>query len=227
MRISIIEFPGSYGAAEALHSFKTVLGLDARIIDHGAQGLEQPEVVILPGGAAYGDFLRPGCLAKVSPIAMPLRRFAREGGRIFGFGNGFQILCEMGLLPGAFLPNQGLSRFIGNASLKSAASVYAGGASKLASDLTFKLPVSASHAAYYVSSRALQELKEDKMIVLQYTNKHGEVDPKQAFLGSVESIAGVCNKQGNILGLIPQPERAVEEIMGSLEGKRFLDLALS
>ena len=209
MRFAILTFPGSGSDIDAYHAIKEVLGKEAEYINHTETDFSGFDAVIIPSGASYGDYLRPGALAQSSQAIEGLRVFAATGKPVLGVGNGFQILTEAGLLPGAFLRNQGLKFRSGNAKL-----TVLNTDSKFTSDYEngqeITIPFAHEYGNYYVDEATIADLKANNRIVFTYAD--GNVD------GSTEAIAGVLNEQGNVLGMMPLPERAVEEIIGGTDG---------
>ena len=209
MRFAILMFPGSGSDIDMYHAIKEVLGEEAEYISHTEADFSDFDAVIIPSGASYGDYLRPGALAQSSQAIEGLKAFAASGKPVLGVGNGFQILAEAGLLPGAFLRNQGLKFRSGNAKL-----TVLNTDSKFTSDYEngqeITIPFAHEYGNYYVDEATIANLKANNRIVFTYAD--GNVD------GSTEAIAGVLNEQGNVLGMMPLPERAVEEIIGGTDG---------
>ncbi|WP_342506533.1 phosphoribosylformylglycinamidine synthase subunit PurQ [Sporosarcina sp. FSL K6-2383] len=209
MKFAILVFPGSGCDIDMYHAVNEVLGKDAQYVWHTEANLENFDAVLIPSGASYGDYLRPGALAQSSPAIDSLKAFAASGKPVLGVGNGFQILAEAGLLPGAFLRNKGLKFRSGKAKL-----TVRNTDSKFTADYDkgqkIAIPFAHEHGNYYVDEQTVAELKNNNRIVFTYAD--GNVD------GSTEAIAGVLNEQGNVLGMMPLPERAVEEIIGGTDG---------
>ncbi|NYF26229.1 phosphoribosylformylglycinamidine synthase subunit PurQ [Sporosarcina sp. JAI121] len=209
MKFAILVFPGSGCDIDMHHAVKSVLGNEAEYIWHTEANLEGFDAVLIPSGASYGDYLRPGALAQSSPAIESLKAFAASGKPVLGVGNGFQILAEAGLLPGAFLRNKGLKFRSGNAKL-----TVLNTDSKFTSDYengqVITIPFAHEYGNYFVDEETVTELKNNNRIVFTYAD--GNTD------GSTADIAGVLNEQGNVLGMMPLPERAVEEIIGGTDG---------
>ena len=209
MRFAILSFPGSSCDVDMLRAVRDVIGEGAEIVSHTDAVLEKYDAVLIPTGASYGDYLRPGALAQSSKSIASLKAFADSGKLVLGVGNGFQILVEAGILPGAFLRNKGLKFRSGKAKLTvQNASTYF--TSNYEQGQLIIIPFAHEYGNYFVDSDTAQLLKETNRIVFTYED--GNAD------GSVEEIAGVLNERGNVLGMMPLPERAVEEIIGGTDG---------
>ena len=215
MKYGVVRFPGTCDDADALLAARR-LG-DAEYLWHADRDLKDVDAVIIPGGFSYGDHLRVGAVARFSPVMEEVERFALRGGLVLGICNGFQILCEAGLLPGALLPNQNLKFSMRQTELEVLRS-----ACKWTAALTpgERLSIPAKHTTgrYYAPEPVLDEMRENGQIVLRYVE-----DPIPN--GSVEGIAGVCNKAGNVLGLMPHPEHAVDVLTGGADGLKVLAAA--
>lgn len=209
MKFAILVFPGSGGDVDMHHAINDVLGGAAEYIWHTEAKLDGYDAVIIPSGASYGDYLRPGALTKGSTAIDSLKAFAASGKPVLGVGNGFQILTEAHILPGALLQNKGLKFRSGNARVTviNADSNFTSGYEK---DQEISIPFAHQYGNYYVDEKTLLELKENNRIVFTYTDDNSD--------GSTDNIAGVLNEQGNVLGMMPLPERAVEEIIGGTDG---------
>lgn len=211
MKFAVIVFPGSNCDMDLLWAVKDVMGVDAEYVSHNETSLEGFDGVLLPGGFSYGDYLRCGAIARFSNIMEEVVRFAEEGLPVFGTCNGFQILTEAGLLPGTLLKNDSLKFICRPVPLK-----VVNNQTKFTSEYekneVISLPIAHGEGNYYCDEETLAELKANHQIVFTYEE---EVN------GSLENIAGIVNKQGNVLGMMPHPERAVEKILGSEDGKKF------
>lgn len=209
MKFAILVFPGSGCDVDMYHAVKEVLGADAEYVWHEEAELESFDAVMVPGGTSYGDYLRPGALAKGSPAMEQLKAFVTSGKPVLGVGNGFQILTEANVLPGAFLLNKGLKFRSGQVKLtvQNTESMFT---SAYEQGQEIIIPFAHQYGNYYVDENVLAELKKNNQIAFTYTD--GSVD------GSTEQIAGVLNGQRNVLGIMPLPERAVEEIIGGTDG---------
>jgi phosphoribosylformylglycinamidine synthase subunit PurQ / glutaminase len=209
-RVAVVVFPGSNCEHDVVEAI-TLIGGDAHLAWHADRSLRGADAVVLPGGFAHGDYLRPGALARFSPIMETIESFAREGGPVVGICNGFQVLTEAHLLPGALQKNRGLSFLCTTVELEvaSARSVLTAGL-PLGTRLT--VPINHFEGNYICDDRTLRQLREEERVVLRYVDNPN---------GSVDSIAGVANEAGNVVGLMPHPERAVHEMLGSTDGRRL------
>lgn len=209
MRFAILSFPGSSCDVDMYHALLDIVGAGAEIVNHQDANLGNFDAVVIPTGASYGDYLRPGALAQSPKSIHSLKAFVASGKPVLGVGNGFQILVEAGILPGAFLRNKGLKFRNGNAQLtvQNSKSIFT---SIYEQGQQITLPFAHEYGNYYVDAATVEQLKEQGRIVFTYED--GNPD------GSVEKIAGVLNEQGNVLGMMPLPERAVEEIIGGTDG---------
>jgi phosphoribosylformylglycinamidine synthase subunit PurQ / glutaminase len=217
MKFGVIVFPGSNCDLDAYHLVRDVLLHQVVYIGHDSCSIEQCDAIILPGGFTYGDYLRSGAIARFSPVMEAVSAFAAEGGLVLGICNGFQVLTEAGLLPGALYRNNHLQFRceqiyvrVENTRLPFTGLADCG-------DL-LRLPIAHGDGNYYASPELLQELELNGQIVFRYVNQGGEVTVEANPNGSLENIAGVCNQAGNVLGLMPHPERAGESVLGSEDG---------
>jgi phosphoribosylformylglycinamidine synthase I len=213
VKFGVVRFPGSCDEVDALHACER-FG-DAELLWHGNRDLRDVDAVVVPGGFSYGDYLRPGALARFSPVMESIRDFALDGGPVLGICNGFQVLCEANLLPGALLPNVSL-RFV----CRQVELEVVNGATPFTRecrpDERLSIPVKHTTGRYYAPEEALDELEEGGQVVLRYAEGH---NPN----GSLRDIAGVCNSQKNVMGLMPHPEHAVEPLTGSTGGGRLFE----
>lgn len=220
MKVAILQFPGSNCDWDAEHAVKDVLGLPAHRVWHKDSLPPETEAVIVPGGFSFGDYLRCGAIARFSPITADLQRFAGQGGQVLGICNGFQILCEAGLLPGALIRNDCIEFRCVNQPLKVEDSNERFQTSKLGA--TLSLPIAHGEGNYRVKDSTLLELESNKQVLLRYQGNPN---------GSLNDIAGIRNRNGNIYGMMPHPERAVEPYHPCLDGlpvlKAFLEPLLS
>ncbi|KAF1297689.1 phosphoribosylformylglycinamidine synthase I [Enterococcus sp. JM4C] len=216
MKFAVIVFPGSNCDMDMLWAVKDIMGAEAEYVRHDATSLEGFDGVLLPGGFSYGDYLRCGAIARFSKIMSEVIRFADEGKPVFGTCNGFQVLTEAGLLPGALKRNDSLHFVCKTVPLK-----VVNNQTKFTSDYdeneVIQIPVAHGEGNYYCDEATLQELKDNQQIVFTYGENIN---------GSLEQIAGITNKAGNVLGMMPHPERAMEELLGSADGKRFFSSIL-
>lgn len=222
MKIGIVRFPGSNCEADCLEAWR-VLGEEPVMIWHQETSVKGYDLIVLPGGFSYGDYLRTGAIARFSPIMNDVIRFAQRGGLVWGICNGFQILTECGLLPGALLRNDGL-HFICKPQYLKVENDTAFTNQYKQGDL-IQIPVNHGEGNYTIDDEGLEALKENNQIVFRYVTPDGESSEKGNPNGSRENIAGIINKEGNVLGMMPHPERVVEEIIGGVDGRgMFLSL---
>ncbi|MER3556733.1 MAG: phosphoribosylformylglycinamidine synthase I [Thermus sp.] len=224
MRFAVVQFPGSNCDQDALFAFR-VAGLKAELVFHTQTDLSGFDGVFLPGGFTYGDYLRPGALAKFAPVMQEVRRMAERGQPVIGVCNGFQILTEAGLLPGALLSNLNLHFTCKEVHVRverndlSFTRSYAKGQ-------VLRLPIAHAEGRYYADPGTLARLEEGR-VVFRYSGQGGEVLEAYNPNGSLNQIAGIVNERGNVLGMMPHPERAVHEILGGTDGLGlFLSLAM-
>jgi len=217
MRIAIITFPGSNCDYDCYKAATDVLGVEAEFIWHRERSLRGADAVILPGGFSYGDYLRAGAIARFSPIMEAIVRFAAEGGPVLGICNGFQILCEAGLLPGALVRNRSLrfeSKLV-RVRVENASTVFT---RDYAEGQILRLHIAHGHGNYVADRETLERLEAERRVVFRYVDANGEATDEANPNGSVHNIAGIVNAGGNVLGLMPHPERAVEALLGSADG---------
>jgi phosphoribosylformylglycinamidine synthase I len=207
VKFGVVRFPGTCDELDALQAARRVG--EARLLWHGDADLHGVDAVIVPGGFSYGDYLRVGAIARFSPVMGAVERFAAEGGPVLGICNGFQVLCEAGLLPGALLPNTSLRFVCRQVSLDAVATTPWTTAGDVLS-----IPAKHTTGRYWAPDEVLDELEANGQIALRYSNGHN-------FNGSERDIAGVTNAAGNVLGLMPHPEHAVDRLTGSADGLRI------
>lgn len=216
VKLAIIRFPGSNCDEDARFAAER-LGFWARLVWHGETDLGDAGAVLVPGGFSYGDYLRAGALAAQSPVMAAVRRFAERGGPVLGICNGFQILTEAGLLPGALARNRGL-RFVCKPSRLRVESSATPFTSAYRPEQLLSLPVAHGEGAYYADERTLDGLEEGGRVVFRYVDAAGESTNAANPNGSANNIAGIVNAHGNVLGMMPHPERATEVLLGSADG---------
>ena len=212
MRFGVIQFPGSCDERDALHAVEQVG--DGVLLWHRDRDLRDVDAVIVPGGFSYGDYLRAGALARFSPIMVEVERFARAGGLVLGICNGFQVLCEAGLLPGALLPNTSL-RFVCRQVLLDVVNADTRWTGACATGDRLSIPAKHQTGRYWAPDPVLDELESGGQVVLRYAPGHN-------FNGSARDIAGVCNAAGNVMGLMPHPEHGVDVLTGSVDGLKLI-----
>ena len=211
MKFAVIVFPGSNCDLDLLWAIKDVMGAEAEYVRHDATSLEGFDGVLLPGGFSYGDYLRCGAIARFSNIMSEVIRFADEGKPVFGTCNGFQVLTEAGLLPGVLKRNESL-HFICKTIPLEVVNNQTKFTSEYEANQVLQLPIAHGEGNYYCDEATLKELEENNQIVFKY---------QENVNGSLDNIAGITNKAGNVLGMMPHPERAMEELLGSTDGKKF------
>jgi len=217
MKFGVIVFPGSNCDFDSYQAIK-VCGLgEVRYIWHGESDLGDCDTVILPGGFSYGDYLRSGAIARFSPVMRAVVDFAKKGGFVLGICNGFQILLESGLLPGAMRRNAGM-RFVCKDVFLRVENRFTKFTGCCIDDEPLRIPIAHGEGNYYADSKTLRLLNDEERIVFRYCDKEGDVNEESNPNGSVENIAGIINERGNVLGMMPHPERACEKILGSEDG---------
>jgi len=217
--VAILQFPGTNCDLDTKYAFEK-LGCTTTVVWHKETKLpENTDIVIVPGGFSYGDYLRSGAIAKFSPIMNEVKAFANSGGKVLGICNGFQILTEVGLLPGALKRNIGL-HFISKFQTLTIVNNSNDFLKKCSKDEVLNIPIAHADGNYYIDEEGFKELEANEQILLRYSDKRGE---PVVVNGSVTSIAGICNKEKNVFGLMPHPERALEMILGSSDGVKMLE----
>ncbi len=222
MNFAVLQFPGSNCDQDCVHVVKNVLGQSARLVWHKDNSLAGFDAVLVPGGFSYGDYLRTGAIARFSPIMGAVQQFAANGGPVLGICNGFQILCEAGLLPGALIRNRSLQFRCENVFLKTA-TADSPFTSKIPTDKLMRVPIAHGEGCYFADEPTLEKLKANRQILWQYVNALGEATDQANPNGSVFNIAGVCNEARNVAGLMPHPERASEAVLGCADGKLIFE----
>ena len=217
MKFGVVVFPGSNCDDDMIHVLGTVLGAEVHKLWHKDTSLEDytsEDCIILPGGFSYGDYLRAGAIARYSPIMQSVISFANNGGKVWGICNGFQILCESGLLPGALVRNRDQKFISKNIHLRveTTDSLIT---SKCSKGQVLKMPIAHAEGRYITDNQGLAELQANDQILFRYCNPHGELFSDN---GATDYIAGICNKDRNVFGMMPHPERASEAILGNTDG---------
>lgn len=220
-RVAVIGFPGSNGDHDALHSLAEDVGVDAVLLDYRETSLSGVDAIVMPGGFSYGDALRAGAIARFAPIMSAVQDFAQDGGPILGICNGFQILTEAHLLPGALLRNRTLKFHchLTHIRVEPARSAWL---SNLRAGDVLTLPVAHGEGCYYVDAETLARLEDRNQVAFRYVERDGSLTEEANLNGSVGAIAGVVNEHGNVLGLMPHPERATNALVGGADGLRIL-----
>jgi phosphoribosylformylglycinamidine synthase len=225
MKFAVIQFPGSNCDQDCLRAINGLDGLRAEYVWHKATSLAGFDAVVLPGGFAYGDYLRCGAIARFSPIMNEVVRVAKEGWLVLGTCNGFQVLCEAGLLPGALVRNRGL-RFVCDMvrlRIEVPDSAFTHGCPQ---GTILRMPIAHGEGCYFADDNTLRELNANGQVVMRYCDATGATSPESNPNGSIENVAGICNREGNVFGLMPHPDRACDSRLGSADGARiFLSMA--
>ena len=217
MKFGIVVLPGSNCDHDALHVTKNVIGAEAEVLWHKDTDLKGADCVILPGGFAYGDYLRAGALAKFAPVMGAIKRHAEQGGLVFGICNGFQVLTEVGLLPGALMRNQHL-RFLGRDVFIRTERTDTPFTNELTEGQILRTPIAHGEGNYFADDRTLDELEANGQVVFRYCDEEGRITGEANPNGSARNIAGICNSGRNVLGMMPHPERCAEAILGNADG---------
>jgi phosphoribosylformylglycinamidine synthase I len=217
MNFAVLQFPGSNCDQDAVHVLRNVLGHTARLVWHKDASLGAADAVIVPGGFSYGDYLRTGAIARFSPVMQAVKQFADNGGLVLGVCNGFQILCEANLVPGALVRNKSLQFRCENVFLKSPTpdSPFT---NKIPDGKLLRVPIAHGEGSYFADAETLAQLQANHQILWQYTDATGATTDGANPNGSQLNIAGVCNARRNVAGLMPHPERASEKLLGSDDG---------
>ena len=222
MKFGVVIFPGSNCDKDMIYVLRHIMEHEVIELWHKNTDLQGVDVIILPGGFSYGDYLRSGAITRYSPIMRKVIDFANKGGFVFGVCNGFQILCESGLLPGALLHNDN-QKFIcknifivpdNNGSVATAL---------LDKQKPLKIPIAHGEGRYFAKEETLQEMRQNGQILFRYCNQYGEVTSAANPNGSIENIAGVCNAKKNVIGMMPHPERAADDELGNTDGKLIFE----
>ncbi|MCP9465281.1 MAG: phosphoribosylformylglycinamidine synthase subunit PurQ [Nitrospira sp.] len=221
MNIGVVVFPGSNCDRDCQHVFRDVLGQDVTMVWHKERSVAGLDAIVLPGGFSYGDYLRTGAIARFSPVMEAVKEFAEEGGIVLGICNGFQILLEAGLLPGAMLRNESLHFVCRDVSITidNAATPFT---SLCEPGQVLTVPIAHADGSYYADPVTLASLKANAQIVFRYCTPDGRVTREANPNGSLENIAGICNAAGNVLGMMPHPERCAESLLGNENGRVIL-----
>jgi phosphoribosylformylglycinamidine synthase I len=217
VKFGVVVFPGSNCDHDAYYSLKKVLGYDVTFLWHKDTSLQNCDVIILPGGFSYGDYLRTGAIARFSPIMNSVIEFADSGGYLIGICNGFQILLEAGLLPGVMLKNKSLQFVCKDVylSTKNYKTVFT---KEIPDKEVLKFPIAHGEGNYFADEETLKDLVKNNQIVFKYTSNSGKVDEENNPNGSIMNIAGIINKKGNVLGMMPHPERSCNSVLGKTDG---------
>ena len=222
MNFAVLQFPGSNCDQDVVHVLRNVLGHSARLLWHKESSLGAVDAVVVPGGFSYGDYLRTGAIARFSPVMEAVRGFAANGGLVLGICNGFQILCESGLLPGALIRNRSLQFRCEHTFLKTA-TADSPFTNRIAADKVMRLPIAHGEGCYFADEDTLAALKAKNQVLWRYVSAQGEPTEAANPNGSLDNIAGICNEARNVAGLMPHPERASEPILGCADGRLIFE----
>ena len=219
MKVAVLQFPGSNCDQDALYALREDIGISAEYVWHHENSLAGYDAVFVPGGFTYGDYLRCGAIASRSPIMEVVVKFANDGGPVLGICNGFQILCEAGLLPGALLPNEGQKFLCQPVYLKreNKTSMWTRGVERI-----LEIPIAHGEGRYVCDEETLKNLNGENSVAFRYVGPNGELGEEFNPNGSTDAIAGVLNTKGNVMGMMPHPERATREILGLRDGREIL-----
>ena len=225
MKFGVITFPGSNCDDDMVYVLETILGQEVNRIWHKETDLKGSDCVVLPGGFSYGDYLRSGAIARFSPIMPEVIKHCENGGLAIGVCNGFQILCEAGLLPGALLHNNNQKFICKNTYLKpiSQSSPMTSG---LDLDKVYKIPVAHGEGRYHASDDVLKQLSDNGQIMFKYCDEEGNITPESNPNGAVENIAGVCSENRRVMGMMPHPERAADDVLNNNDGRALFESLL-
>lgn len=222
MKFGVVVFPGSNCDHDTIYTLKEILDQEVVELWHKDTNLQGVDVVVLPGGFSYGDYLRSGSIARFSPIMGKVIEFANRGGYVLGICNGFQILCETGLLPGALLHNLNQKFICKNIHIVPD-NYNAPITTMLEKDKPLKIPIAHGEGRYFASEETLALMRQNNQILFRYCNETGEISEHFNPNGSVENIAGVCNEENNVFGMMPHPERAADDELGNTDGRLILE----
>ena len=225
MKFAVVVFPGSNSDYDAFYAASRVVGEHAELVWHKDTDLKGADAVILPGGFAHGDYLRTGAIARFSPIMGAVKAFADRGGPVLGICNGFQVLLEAGLLPGAMVRNDRI-KFVSQIVPVRVEQTDTPFTAACVSGQVLRLPIAHGEGNYYAAPDVLDDIEKHKQVIFRYASPGGEVGAQWNPNGSLNNIAGICNRQRNVVGLMPHPERAAEAALGSADGRVVLESAV-
>jgi len=225
MKFGVVTFPGSNCDQDMIYVLENILKLEVVNLWHKDHDLQGCEFIVLPGGFSYGDYLRSGSIARFSPIMDEVVKHAEQGGYVLGICNGFQILCEAGLVPGALLHNDSQKYICENIQLRveNNDSLIT---NKCKEGSVLKIPIAHAEGRYFISEEGLKRINDNNQILFRYCDKNGSIAPSNNPNGSLENIAGVCNENRNVFGMMPHPERAADEELGNTDGRILFESIL-
>jgi phosphoribosylformylglycinamidine synthase I len=222
MNFAVLQFPASNCDQDALHVLKNVMGHSARFIWHKEASLGDVDAIVIPGGFSYGDYLRTGAIARFSPVMAAVQTFAANGGIVLGICNGFQILCEAGLLPGALIRNRSLQFRCEHVFIRTE-TTDSPFTNQIPAGKLLRVPIAHGEGCYFADEETLAKLKANNQILWRYVNAQGAATEAANPNGSLDNIAGICNESRNVVGLMPHPERASEAILGCADGRLIFE----
>ncbi len=222
MKFGVVIFPGSNCDMDTVYVLRDVLEQDVTELWHKDTSIGDVDVIVLPGGFSYGDYLRSGAIARYSPIMSEVIRFAKRGGYVLGICNGFQILCEAGLLPGALLPNTD-QKFICKNVYIVPDNTKTPLTARLEKDKPLKIPIAHGEGRYYAPKEEIARIRQNDQILFRYCGKDGVISEEYNPNGSMDNIAGVCNETKNVFGMMPHPERASDDLLGNTDGRLIFE----
>ena len=226
MRFGVVVFPGSNCDQDAVYALENVLKQEVIKLWHKDSNLQNVDCIILPGGFSYGDYLRSGAIARFSPIMKEVVSFANNGGFVLGICNGFQILCEAKLLPGTLIRNENHNFICKNIFIKPQHNITAF-TENIPAQKVLKIPIAHAEGRYFADEKTIQNLIDNKQIIFKYCDKNGEINNRINPNGSLKNIAGICNAERNVFGMMPHPERACDPTLKNTDGKLILEGAIS
>jgi phosphoribosylformylglycinamidine synthase subunit PurQ / glutaminase len=222
MNFAVLQFPASNCDQDAVHALRNVFGHSARLLWHKESSVGNADAVIIPGGFSYGDYLRTGAIARFSPIMQAVQAFAAQGGFVLGICNGFQILCEAGMLPGALIRNRSLQFRCEHVFLRNLNS-DSPFTNRIPAGKVLRVPIAHGEGCYFASNETLAKLQANRQILWNYVDAQGNATEGSNPNGSLLNIAGICNERRNVAGLMPHPERACEPLLGSADGRLIFE----
>jgi phosphoribosylformylglycinamidine synthase subunit PurQ / glutaminase len=226
LKFSVTVFPGSNCDHDCEHVLKNVLGAEVEMVWHKETDLKNPDCIVVPGGFSYGDYLRTGAIARFSPVMKSVADFASAGGLVIGICNGFQILCEAGLLPGALIRNKSLQFICRNVHIR-VEETDTPFTSTCQKGQVLKIPIAHGEGNYFIDPAGLEKLKKNRQVIVRYCDEAGRLGPDTNPNGSLDNIAGICNEKRNVFGLMPHPERCAEDELGCHDGLFLLKSILA
>ena len=226
MTFGVVVFPGSNCDEDAVYAIQDVIGEKVVKLWHKDSDFKNIDFIILPGGFSYGDYLRSGAIARFSPIMQKIIEFANNGGFVLGICNGFQILCESKLLPGTLIRNHNHNFVCKNIFItpQHNLTIFT---ENIASKRVFKVPIAHAEGCYFADAKTLQSIIDNKQIIFKYCDREGDINKKSNPNGSLKNIAGICNLNRNVFGMMPHPERACDPFLGNIDGKIILEEAIA